>query len=213
MVMKRVVLVGAGGHAKVVWDTLRLMQDREQTIEVVGVVDDDPQRWGQQFLGLPIVGPVSTIAQAEADAAIIAIGNNRDRQRLYETIVAMGMPLVNAIHPTAVIAADVQIGHGVAACANVVINIGTVIGDNVILNTGCIVDHDCIIGPHVHLAPGVRLAGAVTVGEGTLMGVGAVATPGVAIGRWVTVGAGGVVVDDLPDGVAAVGVPAHVQRK
>jgi len=209
--MKRVLLVGAGGHAKVVWDTLQV-QDREHTVEVVGIVDDDPQRWGQRLLGLPILGPVSAIAQMDADAALITIGNNQARHRIYEAIKALGIPLVNAIHPTAVIATDVQIGLGVVVFANVVINIGTVIGDDVILNTGCIVDHDCVIGPHVHLAPGVRLAGGVTVGVGTLMGVGAVAIPGVAIGQWVTVGAGGVVIDNIPDGVTVVGVPAIVQR-
>lgn len=208
--MKRVVLVGAGGHAKVVWDTLRLMRIRGQTVEVVGIVDDDPQRWGERFLGLPILGPVSAIAHMDTDAALIAVGNNRARQRLYETIQALGMPLANAIHPTAVIAADVQIGHGVVAFASVVINIGTLIADNVILNTACSVDHDCVIGAHAHLAPSVHLAGGVKVGEGTLMGIASSAIPNVTVGRWVTVGAGSVIIDSIPDEVTAAGVPARI---
>ena len=141
---------------------------------------------------------------------MIAIGDNSARRRVYETVKALGIPLLNVIHPSAVIAADVQLGDGIVAFANVVVNIGARVGDNVILNTACTVDHDCVIGGHAHLAPGVHLAGGVSIGEGTLMGIASSAIPLVEIGKWVTVGAGSVVVSNIPDNVTIAGIPARI---
>jgi sugar O-acyltransferase (sialic acid O-acetyltransferase NeuD family) len=207
--MKRIALLGAGGHAKVVWDTVQCLSEREH-LQVVAALDDDPKLWGQALFGLTIDGPVRRIAELPVDAVIVAIGDNQARQRVFEQTQALGIPLLSAIHPTAVIAHDVQLGRGVVAFAQVAVNSGTVIGDDVILNTACSVDHDCVLGAHVHVAPGAHLCGGVHVGPGTLVGVGAVVIPNLHIGADVTVGAGAVVLHDLPDGVTAVGVSARI---
>ena len=210
--MKRIVLIGAGGHARVVWDTLELIRERDD-LQVVAVLDDDPALWGKSFATLTIDGPIQKIERVRADAALIAIGDNRARRDVYARVETLGVPFVNALHPRAMIARDVQIGAGVVAFANVVVNTGSRIGDNVILNTACSVDHDCVIGVHAHIAPGVHLAGTVTIGEGTLLGIGSIAIPNVTIGEWVTVGAGSVVTQDIPSRVAVVGAPARVIRQ
>jgi sugar O-acyltransferase (sialic acid O-acetyltransferase NeuD family) len=209
MGVKRIVLLGAGGHAKVVWDSLSRMRD-ENAIQVVAVLDDDARLWGKAFMNLTVQGAIHEIAQVQAEAAVIAVGDNAARRRVYETVKALGIPLLNVIHPSAVIGADVQLGDGIVAFANVVVNVGSRIGDNVILNTACTVDHDCVIGAHAHIAPGVHLAGGVSIGEGTLMGIASSAIPLVDIGRWVTVGAGSVVVRNIPDNVTIAGIPARI---
>ena len=210
--IKRVVLLGAGGHAKVVWDALSRLRE-ENSIQVVAVLDDDARLWGKPFMNLTVQGAIRDVAQIDAEAAVIAIGDNVARRRVYETVKALGISLLNVIHSSAVIAADVQLGEGIVALASVVVNIGTRVGDNVILNTACTVDHDCVIGAHAHMAPGVHLAGGVTIGEGTLMGISSSAIPLVRIGQWVTVGAGSVVVKDIPNNVTIAGVPARIMEQ
>jgi len=209
MGVRRIVLLGVGGHAKVVWDALSRMRE-ENAIQVVAVLDDDARLWGKHFMNLTVQGAIHEIALVQAEAAVIAIGDNSARRRVYETVKALGIPLLNVIHPSAVIAADVQLGDGIVVFANVVVNIGARVGDNVILNTACTVDHDCVIGAHAHIAPGVHLAGGVSIGEGTLMGIASSAIPLVEIGKWVTVGAGSVVVRNIPDNVTIASIPARI---
>lgn len=206
-VAKRVVILGAGGHARVVCDILRLCG-----YEVIGFLDDDPALTGSHFLRFPVLGRTERITELDFDAAIVGIGDNRLRQAFYERLRTMGIPLINAIHPSAVIAQDVRLGSGLAVAANAVVNPGSQIGDNVILNTACSVDHDCLLEEHVHIAPGARLCGGVRVGRGTLVGVGACVIPYKTIGAEVTIGGGACVTTDLPDGVTAVGVPAKIIR-
>lgn len=209
--MKRIVLLGAGGHAQVVWDALQLRGG--DVFQIVAVLDDNRNLWGRPFRHVAIDGPIEKITQIQADGALCTIGSNRARQRTFEIAQAAGIPLINALHPRAVIAADAALGRGIVALANVVVNSGARIGDNVILNTACTIDHHCVIGAHAHVAPGAHLAGGVTVGEGTLIGIGAVAIPGVTIGRWATIGAGSVIIRDLPDAVTAVGAPARILNR
>lgn len=201
--MAGVILLGAGGHAKVVADILRC-----QGGEVAGYLDDNPATWGTHPLDIPVLGPTARYSEYAAEGLIIAIGSNAIRQRLAAELGAAA-PWCNAIHPRATVAASVRLGIGVVVAAGAVINPDCVIGDHVIINTGATMDHECSIASFCHIAPGVHLAGGVQVGEGTLMGIGAVVIPGRKIGCHVTIGAGAVVVDDIPDGVTVKGVPAR----
>jgi sugar O-acyltransferase, sialic acid O-acetyltransferase NeuD family len=206
----RVLILGAGGHAQVVADILLQAYRAGSSTYPLGFLDDNPALIGTTIMGLRVLGTIAQIDSIEHEGIIVAIGDNRTRARLFELIQAKGKQIVNAIHPTAVLASNVCLGCGVMICAGVVINTGSVIGDNVILNTGCIVDHHNRIGNHAHIAPGVRLGGNVTVGEGTLVGIGAVVLPQRTIGEWSIIGAGSVVTRDIPPYVTAVGVPARV---
>jgi len=182
--MVRVLIIGAGGHAQIVADILLQALKEGSSYKPVGFLDDDATLLEKNFLNLPVLGKIAQLNQIDHDSVIIAIGDNRDRAYLFDSILAENEKIINAIHPSALIASDVRFGQGVMICAGVVINTGTVIGDNVILNSGCTIDHHNQIGSHAHIAPGVHLGGNVTIGEGTLVGIGACVIPGCTIGEW-----------------------------
>lgn len=195
----RLMVVGAGGHAKVV-----VSAAREAGFVVSGVAGRSGD--APEVLGVPVF---TDRREIEADAFIVAIGDNRARRAEYTACLAEGLTPTSVIHPSVVLDRDVSIGPGSFVAAGVVVNVATRIGENAILNTGCTVDHDCVLGAHCHIGPGANLCGAVTVGAGTLVGVGACAAPGAAVGEWSTVGAGAAVVTDVPSGATWGGVPAR----
>jgi len=202
-----VVVIGGGGHAKVVIESLRAGGKT-----VAAIVDADPTP--REVLGVPVVGDDSALVDLKGrgfDELFVALGSNRLRQALGDKARALGFSLINAIHPSAVISPSAKIGQGVAIMAGVAINADSRIGDLAIINTGAVVDHDCDVGAACHLGPASALAGGVTVGERAFLGVGARAIPGVRIGADTILGAGGVVVRDLPDAVVAIGVPAKIK--
>ncbi len=202
--MSVAAVIGAGGHAKIVVSTLRACGH-----SVSAVLDDDVTQWGVDILGVSVSGPVERAALARSDFGVVAIGDNATRQDFARRLDWRWLTLV---HPTAYVAVDVTLGVGTVVCAGAIVLPGSVIGDHVIVNTSATVDHDCVVESFSHLAPGVHLAGHVHVSEGALLGIGCVVTPGRCIGAWTVVGAGGVVVRDLPGGVVARGVPAVPQR-
>lgn len=196
------VVVGAGGHAKVVVATARAAGWR-----VVAIADDARGRWGQQLLGVAIAGPTARVLQDPAAQVVLAIGDNAARRRL---AAGARCRFATLVHPSAVVDATVALGAGSVVFAGVVIQPDAAIGGHAIVNTGASIDHDCVLGEAVHVAPGTRLAGNVTLGDEVFLGIGTVVIPGVAIGARTVVGAGAAVVTDLPPDVVAVGVPARV---
>ena len=209
--LDRVIVVGAGGHATVVLDTLANLPDR---CEVVGLTDQDPAKHGTRIAGSIVIGDDGAIDSLapEEHAMIVAIGDNRLRASLFRRYSGLGFRMVNAVHPSAVIGGDVRVGRGVAIMAQGAVNFGTRLGDDVIVNTGATVDHHCDIGDHAHIAPGVRLGGHVRVGEGAQVSIGAMVVPGVTIGAWAVVGAGAVVLHNVPAEARVAGVPARPLR-
>lgn len=199
----KVILIGGGGHAKVVADILHQTPE----LEPMGYTSLEP---GGELLGLPRLGGDDAAADTPHDGLVVAIGDNRTRRRVFASCQKRGETMVSAIHPSAVIGRDVTIEPGCMICAGVVINSGAVIRENTILNTGCTVDHDCVVGPHAHVAPGANLAGNVTVDEGAFLGIGSCAVQGVTLGEWSVVGAGGAVIGDVEPGETVVGVPARI---
>ncbi|WP_343698777.1 acetyltransferase [Caulobacter sp.] len=202
-----VVIIGGGGHAKVVIESLRAMGEA-----IAAIVDADPTP--RTVLGVPVVGDDLALAGLKEQGLsklFVAIGDNRLREKLGRKAREQGFSLVNAIHPSAVVSPSAILGEGVAVMAGAAINADSRIGDLAIVNTGAIVDHDCVLGASCHIGPATALAGGVNLGERAFLGVGARAIPGVTIGADTIVGAGGVVVRDLPDAVLAVGVPAKIK--
>lgn len=201
-----VAVVGAGGHAKVVIATLQA-----RGVVVVAVYDDSPELAGTTLAGVAVRGPVTRMAQDGVERAVLAVGDNRSRQRLAQTLGAAlpGCAFPAVVHPSATVHESVELGEGTLVFAGCVVQPDSSLGRFVILNTVAAVDHDCAVGDFAHLAPGSRLAGGVVLGEGTLLGIGASVLPGCKVGDWSTVGAGGVVVRDVEPGAVAVGVPAR----
>jgi acetyltransferase EpsM len=208
---ERIVLWGASGHARVVADILA----RAGRFTACGYVDEvTPARWGTSFCGQPVLSPddAKTLFAQGVRAAIIAIGNCAVRLAAAERARALGFTLETAVHPAAVVGADVTLGPGTVLAAGAIVNPGSVLGAHVIINTAASVDHDCRLADGVHVAPGARLAGTVTVGTAAWVGLGALVAENRTIGARTLVGAGSVVVRDLPDDVVAYGNPARVRR-
>lgn len=197
----RAVVLGAGGHAKVVIATLQAAG-----WEVAGVFDDDEATWGGELLGLPLLGPLEAARELEPDGAVVAVGRNRQRQ---EVTTRLDLPWISVAHPSAVVHESVRLGPGTVVFAGAVIQPDAVVGAHAIVNTAASVDHDCRLADFVHVAPGVRLAGGVVVEEGALLGIGSAVVPGIHVGAWATVGAGAAVVRNVACGATVAGVPAR----
>jgi UDP-perosamine 4-acetyltransferase len=200
----RLILLGGGGHAKVCIDNLSASGRRvAYCVDNTGMdkLGDVPMLHGDHHLTL--------LHDQGYDQAFVAIGDNALRHRLGLMLQAMGYELISAIHPNATISPSAVLGAGVAVMAGAVINASARIGAMAIINTGAVVDHDCVLGEATHLGPISALAGNVHVGDESFLGVGSKVIPGVTIGHRVCVGAGAVVVCDIPDDTLAKGVPAR----
>lgn len=212
---RRVVGFGAGGHAKVVIEILRLLGG----YEFVGLLDANPEMWGTKVSAVTVLGDDALLAelyQQGARYAFIGVGSVGDtstHKRLYEEAQRLRFEFARAVHPQAIVSCSAEIGDGPTIMAGAVINAAARVGDNVIINSGAIVEHDCVISSHAHVATGARLAGGVRVGEGAHVGIGATIRQGLSISRNAIVGAGAVVIEDVPEGATVVGVPARVLKK
>jgi sugar O-acyltransferase (sialic acid O-acetyltransferase NeuD family) len=205
-----VVIVGAGGHGHVVADAMmRARAAGAHDLDLVGFHDDDPAAGNTGPLGLPVRGTVERLSRGDADAVVVAVGDNRRRQQLFDVLCARGLEPHTVRHPDTTIAGDASIGAGTMILAGVVVNPAAIVGRDVILNTACLLEHHARVGDHAHVGPGARMGGEVTIGEGALIGVGAVLLPGVTIGAWAVVGAGAVVVRDVAAGATVAGNPAR----
>ena len=202
----RVLLVGAGGHARVCLEALR-----DSGAEVIAALSSD--RSAVPGLGLEVIGLDTQFAEfAEelgADGGFVAIGDNRVRARFAALIAGTGMSLPAARSRSAIVAADVTVGDGSLILPGAVINAATQVGDGTIVNTNASVDHDCIVGDFVHIAPGTAIGGGVTIEADAMIGIGATVIPGITIGEGAMVGAGAVVIRDVPAGATVVGNPAR----
>jgi UDP-perosamine 4-acetyltransferase len=207
--MSRLVLVGAGGHAKVVLEVFRAIGG----FDIVGLVDPKPP--SPTVLGVPILGDdaaLGTLRAQGVEFAFVALGDNRMRQKVGAQLRTLGFALPAAIHPSALISPSARIGEGVVVMASAAVGTETVIDELAILNTGAIIDHDNRLGAASHVAPGCALAGNVTVGERAFVGVGSSVRPGIRIGADAIVGAGSAVVSDVQASACVVGVPARPLR-
>lgn len=202
-----IILYGAGGHGKVIAD----MVEKEGKFEIAGFLDDTAQATA---FGIPILGGKEVIPKLKEKgitAAVVCIGAGDARKTVQQMLKSAGMEIVTVRHPSAQVARGASIGEGTVLMPQTVVGPDTVIGEGCIINTAATVDHDCVIGAFTHIAPGANIAGSVTVGALSHIGIGTAIKQGVRIGSNVTVGAGSVVIDDLPDGVTAYGVPAKIQ--
>lgn len=207
-----IIIVGAGGHAKVVADALLAAG---ATVE--GLVDAKPNGAASDVLGLPILGDDQTVLSRVPATVVLAngvgsTGEPSARVRVFDGFLARSFHFVTVIHPTATIGRDVALGEGTQIMAGAILQPGSRIGRNVIINTGAAIDHDCRIDDHAHVAPGAVLGGCVTIGTRAHVGAGAVVIQNITVGADAVVGAGAVVIRDVPDGARVMGVPAAVTR-
>lgn len=194
---RRLIIVGASGHGKVVADIAKLNGYKD-----IVFVDDSNV---SDCAGYPVIGSTAMINDSDADT-FVAIGNGMVRKRIMEEHPDRTFPIL--VHPEAVVAEDATIGDGTVVMAGAIINPSTIIGKGCILNTSCSVDHDCIVGNYVHVAVGAHICGIVKVGESCWIGAGATISNNIDICSDSLVGAGAVVVKDIKESGTYVGVPA-----
>ncbi len=203
----KIVLYGASGHGRVVADIVSAIPG----LELMGFVDDDLSRHGEQVGKFPVLGGqeiLSELRKGGVEGAIATIGENKRRMRIAKVLKELEFQLVTVVHPSAVLAPDVFTGAGTIIMPGVVINAAVRIGSNVIVNTGVTVDHECVLEDGCHLSPGVHLAGNVWVGKEAHVGIGASVIQNIRIGEESVVGAGAVVIRDVPPQKTVVGNPA-----
>lgn len=207
------IIIGCGGHGRVVLDILRATGE----YEIAGFVDSNPAMHGRRVDGVPVLGPIDILFESNllerykpgVKCAIVAIGDNGVRRGLADQTQNHGYELINAIHPSANLAPSATLGRNVVIAAGALVCAHCQIGDSVILNTGSIVDHESLIGTSTHICPGARLAGRVTVESGAFVGIGATVIQSIRIGYEAMIGAGAVVIDDVAPMTTVVGVPAR----
>lgn len=196
--MKRLLIIGASGHGKVVADIARLNGYTD-----IAFLDDNPKvkKCGDYL----VIGTSSQVSDLDGDV-FVAIGNAKIRHRIQQSIDPTR--LVTLIHPNAVVS-DAKLGRGTVVMAGAVINPGTVIGEGCIINTSSSVDHDCRIGDYVHIAVGAHVAGSVKIGDETWIGAGTTVSNNVTICGGCMIGAGAVVINDITILGTYVGMPTR----
>ncbi len=204
--MSGLLIMGAGGHGKVLAETAEAMGSWSR----IAFLDDNVSKLNDT-LCWPVIGGQKDAAGlcGEYAAAGIAIGHAEMRLRLFEQFEAAGFALPVLIHPAAWVSPSAKFGAGAVVLAGAVIQAEARLGRGVIVNTSASIDHDCVLADGVHVGPGAHLGGNVTAGVGSWLGIGCAVKQGVCIGSGVMVGAGAVVLDDVADGLTVVGCPAR----
>lgn len=203
--LPKLLLWGAGAHGRVILDLAKACGYRE-----VAFADDRPA--AEAVCGSPVLR-ADDERMREYKHFIIAIGDNRERARCFESALRRGLEAAVLIHPSAVISPSAVIGLGTMVLPLVVVGGGVSIGENCILNTACVVDHDSEVRDHVHISPGAIIGGEVTVETFAHAGMGALVLSRLRIGREAVLGAGAVVIKDVDAGWVTVGVPARPLRE
>ncbi|MGH7356560.1 MAG: NeuD/PglB/VioB family sugar acetyltransferase [Candidatus Rokuibacteriota bacterium] len=205
---RRLLIVGAGGHARAVADLAA-----ECDWEVAGFAERPGAPPRPEVLGDD--SDLAALARgARIDAAVVGVGNSalQRRTEIFQRLGQAGLATPALVHPRATVSRSARIGDGTTVFAGAVLGAGVEIGENAVLYSGVIVEHECRIADHAYLSPGVVLSGEVVVGPGALLGSGAVVLPGVTIGRDAVVAAGAVVTSDVKPGQTVMGVPARARN-
>ncbi|MFN0116739.1 MAG: acetyltransferase [Elusimicrobiota bacterium] len=209
------VILGAGGHSKVLLDCL----ETNKSIEIINLLDADVKLKGKNVSKYKVLGGDEMLPQVKKMKVthfiigVGSVGNSTIRQKLFNLGIEQGLQPLSVIHPSAVISPSAIIGVGTVVFPMAVVNAGAIIGRNVIINTGAVVEHDCKVFDHVHLSPKSCLASTVIVGKGSHIGAGAVVKQLVKIGENAVVGMGAVVLQDVYSNQTVVGNPARELKK
>ena len=209
---KKLVIFGGGGFAReVAW----LVADINHTLpadeiwDVVGFAEYSNERVGQFLNGIPIISLDDSNLDVADAFAIVAIGATNKREQAVNQARALGLKFTSLIHPDVKLdKTSVQVGEGSVICAGNILTVNITVGNHVIINLDCTIGHDCVVEDFVTISPGCHLSGYTTIRRGAYLGTGVVTVEKNVIGPGSVVGAGAVVVKDIPPNVTAVGIPA-----
>jgi sugar O-acyltransferase (sialic acid O-acetyltransferase NeuD family) len=212
--MEKVVILGAGGHAREVLWVFEEENRVKPRWEVLGFIDEDTLNKGKMLCNLPILGDFAWFGTGVSrDVKVISgVGNCRTKLHFAEKAASLGLTFCSVTHPSVLMSHYVEVGEGTIIAAGNIITTQVKIGNHVTINLGCTISHDVIIGDYCTIAPGCHISGNVRFEEGVDFGSGATIIQGRLVGAWSKIGAGAVVRDEIPKNVTAVGVPARIVR-
>ena len=199
-----IIIIGGGEHSKVILNSIYL---KKNEWNILGLVDDIKPDNNVIWLGSDEIF-LNKIHEFPFARFIIGVGSVENRKKITDKYEKIINSFCTVIHPSAVVANNIEIDSGVFISANAVIQPGVRINKHVIINTGAIIEHDCRIGENSHIAPGAIMGGGCNIGNNCLIGIGVSIKDHITIGNNVTVGAGAVVVNDIEDDYTVVGIPA-----
>lgn len=206
--MSGLLILGAGGHGKVVADTALLMNIWDN----IAFLDDNPDL--REVMGIAILGKLedANLFKHKFGYAFVAIGNNTVRLEWLNRLLMAMFDIPAVIHPNSIISRFSTIGAGSVVMAGVVVNANTSIGRGCILNTGCSIDHDCVLDDGVHISPGAHTGGTVKIGRCTWVCIGSSISNNISIGRNAVIASGASVITNVADNVMVAGIPAMVKK-
>ncbi|UPG64506.1 acetyltransferase [Metabacillus endolithicus] len=204
----KIVIIGQGGHSKVINDIISLSNEHE----IIGYLDDKYEDFSITNKGIrgPISAAFKAIEYNKKINFVIGIGNNKKRKEIFEYLELPLELFATLIHQSAIISPNVKIGKGTVIMANTIINSDAYIGHHSIINSGSIIEHDNRIGDFVHVSPNATLTGNVKIDKGVHIGAGTTIIPGIQVGESTIIGAGATVTKNIPANCIAVGVPAKI---
>lgn len=210
--MKKIVIIGAGGFGREVKMLIDQINYNKKKFDFIGFYDDNIEK-GSMINGFKVLGSIDELLQVDYNLeVVISIADPTIKKKIYETINCnhfISFPTL--IHPNVLIGTDeVSFGYGCIICASNIITVNISIGNFVILNLGCTVGHDTKIGDYCSFMPSVNISGGVIIENSVYVGTGAVVIQVVKIGKWATIGAGAVIIHDVPDFAVVVGNPGKI---
>ena len=206
--VKKSIIVGAGGHCRVILSILKFYND----YEAVGIADRNNHFFGEIINDLSIKytwNDFVSIKEKGIDYAFIAVGSNDERISLYKKLKAIEFRIPNLIHPTALLETDIKLGDGNVICLGARISTLVSIGSNCVVYSGTIIDHEVNIGNNVYIASGCLIAGRVKIENNVFIGIGVTIKEKVTVGEGSVIGAGSVVLKDIPSNSIVAGIPAR----
>jgi len=210
--MKSVVIVGAGGFGREVLEIFKDINKQKKKWEILGFVDSNTELHGKTINNYPVLGGLNWFENHQDVASVCAVGEPEAKKKVVEALHKMNVHFCNAIHPSVIMSEFIEFGEGVIIGAGTILTVNIKIGNHVIINLNCTIGHDAVIEDYCSLMPTVKINGNNHLYEGVYVGTGASFIHQISVGAWTTIGAGAVVVNNMPGNVLAVGVPAKVLK-
>ena len=211
--MNKVVIIGAGGFGREVIEIFKDQNFIKKSWEILGFIDENSALWGKVINNFSVLGGLDWFENNREVGCVVAIADPKTKKRIVDLLEKKGVLFYNAIHPSVIMSEFVNLGKDVIICAGSILTVNISICNHIIINLKCTIGHDAIIEDYCSIMPSVSINGENHIGKGVYIGTGATFIQQVSVGEWAIIGAGAVVIDNIPDHVVAVGIPAKVKKK